>query len=352
MKQFKCSVLISVMVLMSPLLVSNSFAASKPKATVNAKVTVSVAKVTSMDVSQDLHALGSLDAINSVTLSAEAAGRVSSVFFKNGQEVTKGMPVVQLNNASDKANYQSSLAALNLSRQKYQRSKLIREAFSQQALDTLKADVATDQAKVKSSQVALNEKQIIAPFTGLLGKFQVNVGDYVTAGQPVVNLVDLKQLRVNFSVPQEQRVQLKKGALVNIKVDAYPKKTFYGTVTYISPTVSSSSRQIAVQASVPNPKDLLSPGMFVHASLQVRVHKNALVIPQQSTLADITGYYVYVVNGDKVTKQYITTGEHVGNMIEVLKGLKIGQTVVTDGTQKLTDGSLIQVVSSKTNSSS
>lgn len=325
---------------------SLALAAKKPAPKVNTRFSVSVAKVSTMDVSQDIHALGSLSAINRVTLSAEVAGRVSAIFFKNGQEVTKGMPVAQLDNASDKAAYQSSLASLNLSRQKYQRAQLITQAFSQEQLDELKADVAKDQATVKTNQVALNQKQVIAPFTGVLGKFQVNVGDYVSAGQPIVDLVDTKQLRVNFSVPQQQRAQLKKGALVNIKVDAHPNKTFYGTVTYISPTVSDSSREIAVQADVPNPKDLLSPGMFVHASLQVRVHKNALVIPQQATLADITGYYVYVVNNNKVSKQYITTGEHVGNMIEVLKGLKAGQVVVTDGTQKLNDGALVKVVPS------
>lgn len=307
-------------------------------------VLVNVVKVTSQNVTQTIDALGSLSAKKDVTISSETAGRVQKVYFKDGQQVSEGMPIIQLDDAQAKAQYESALAELHLSRHKYDRSKLLlNQAISKQALEQLQATMDTDEATVKSQQVLLNQKQITAPFSGTLGKFLVHEGDYVTAGTPLVNLVNADQLQVDFNVPQDQRSALKEGQLVNVTVNAYPDKTFYGTVNFISPTVDSNSRTVAVQATLPNKKGLLSPGMFVHVAQQVKVDKDALVVPQQATLADIKGYYVYVVEGNKVAKTYVKTGANVGAMIQIVSGLKKGQQVVVAGTQKLSDGSLIKI---------
>ena len=324
-------------------------AAHASNAVVTPPSAVSVTQVTTTRVSQDIRALGSLSASEQATISSVVAGRVSKIYFRNGQQVSQGMPIIQLDNSSDLAQYQSSLAALELSRDKYRRSLLLlNQAVSQQELETLKASLATDEANVKASLIAIDQKQIVAPFSGVLSSFNVNEGDYVSAGDPVVTLVNTAQLRVDYSVPQEKVPLLKQGQTVSVLVDAYPNQTFYGTVNFIAPIVNNISRMISVQAVVPNPQGLLAPGMFVHVAQQIDVTQNALVIPQQATQADISGYYVFVVNGNKVAKTYITVGEHVDTLVQVLSGLTAGQTIVTAGAQKLSDGSEIEVVSDAT----
>ncbi|WP_423062556.1 efflux RND transporter periplasmic adaptor subunit [Candidiatus Paracoxiella cheracis] len=320
--------------------------AAKKADVVDDAIIVNVAKVATANIPKTVNALGSLSAVQVVTVSSESDGRVSQIHFKNGQEVGKGMPIVQLDNEQAQADYQSAMTALNLSRLKYQRSKLVPTAISQQELADLKANVDSEEAAVKSKQASLNQKQIIAPFSGVLGAFQVQVGDYVKAGDPIVTLVNTKQLRADYQLPESELPELKQGQLVKVATSAYPDKSFYGTVSFISPTVSKDTRSIAIQAVIPNDKGLLSPGMFVHVSQQVSVSKNAPVVPAEAVMADVKGYYVYKVVGNKVAQTYIQVGARIDEQEQVLKGLTVGDVVVTAGQQKLQDGSVIKVSNS------
>ncbi|AML49109.1 efflux transporter periplasmic adaptor subunit [Coxiella burnetii] len=307
-------------------------------------VSVDVAKVKTADIPNTVNALGSLSAVKVVTISAESDGRIAEIHFKSGQEVDTGMPIVQLDNAQAQADYQSAVTAMKLARTKYERSKLLlNQAISQQELAALKADMESKEASVQSKLAALNEKVVNAPFSGVLGAFQVQVGDYVKAGDPLVTLVNTSQLRADFQVPENFLPELKQGQLVTITTGTCPQKTFYGTVSFISPMVSSDTRSISIQALVPNDKELLSPGMFVHVSQQISVAKNAPVIPEEAIQADVKGYYVYKVVGDKVGQTYIKVGTRVDNQAQVLSGLNIGDTIVVAGQQKLDDGSVIKV---------
>lgn len=327
------------------LLSSAGFADVKPT-DLNAPIVVNVTKSTTLDVPEFIQALGTLSAVDSVTLSSEVSGRIAKIYFKNGQTVGAGMPVLQLDNSKDQATYDSYVAELDLSRHKYERAALLlNQAISAEELETLKANVAADEANVKSGLVGLNQKEIQAPFAGVLGAFNVQVGDYVSAGDPLVSLVNSSRLRVDFNIPQDLVSKLKQGQLVNITVDAYPHKIFYGTVSFIAAIVSKDTRSIAVEALVPNPQNLLSSGMFVHVAEQVSITKNAIVVPQDAVLADITGYYVYVVHANKVSKVYVQLGTHVGTLVQITNGLSSGETIVSAGQQKLSDGSIVAVVS-------
>lgn len=308
-------------------------------------VIVNASKVGAANIPNSVNALGSLSAVQVVTVSSESDGRVAQIHFKSGQKVAKGMPIVQLDNAQVEADYQSAVTALNLSRLKYQRSKLVPTAISQQELANLKANVDSEEADVKSKQAALNQKQIVGPFSGVLGAFKVQVGDYVKAGDAIVTLVNSQQLRADYQLPESELPKLKQGQLVKITTGAYVNKAFYGTVSFISPTVDKETRSIAVQALVPNNKNLLSPGMFVHVSQQISVTKNAPVVPEEAVLADVKGYYVYKVVEGKVVQTYIKVGVRVNNKAQILDGLKLGDVVVTAGQQKLQDGSVVKIVS-------
>ena len=306
---------------------------------------VNVQKIGTSTIPKSVPALGSLSAVQSVSISAEVDGHVDKIYFKNGQEVGNGMPIAQLNNVQAQADYQSAVTALDLARQKYNRSKtLLNTAISAQDLAQLKANVATQQAAVQSAQALLQQKQIVAPFSGVLGEFKVNVGDYVSAGTPIVNLVNTSQLRVNFNLAENVKPQLQQGQLVKVVSSAYPNTIFYGTVSFISPTIDQNTRTIAVQALVPNPKNLLSPGMFVRVSEQIAQLKNVVVVPEQAIEADLKGYYVFCVfQNNKVAQTYIDLGARDNGMVQVLSGLHADDVVVTAGQQKLQDGNIVQI---------
>lgn len=321
----------------------------KPTATANESnaIVVNVAKVTTGDIPQAITALGSLTAQKHVVISSETAGRIAAINFKDGQQVGRGMPIVQLDNQQAKAMYQTAVTQFHLARQKYERSKqLVDIAISKQNLAVLNATVATSQAAVQKALADLNEKQVVAPFSGVLGAFQAQVGDYVSAGSPLVTLVNTEQLRADYNLPEKDLPNLKVGQLTSVTTSAYPKKVFYGTVTFISPTVSQSSRMVAIQALINNSKNLLSPGMFVHLSQQVGTIKNTIIIPAGAIVADIKGYFVYKVVGNKVVQDYIKIGMRIGAKAQVLKGLKVGDRIVVAGQQKLQDGSVIKIASS------
>lgn len=349
MKRIKTPVWIALIIMiLAPIawaVTSHKSTESQPQSMAESAIVVNAEQVGQQDVPTMLQALGSLSAVQVVTISAEVDGRVAAIDFKNGQRVGKGMPIVQLDNEQAKAAYQTAVTALQLARTKYERSKqLLNTAISQQELDQLKAQVDTMSANVKSKLAGLNQKQVTAPFSGVLGAFRVNVGDYVQAGDPIVTLVSTDQLRVNYSIAESSLPELKTGQLVEVTVGAYPRKTFYGTVSFISPTVNKATRSVAVEALVPNKKNLLSPGMFVHVAQRISIQKNALVVPSQAVLADIKGYYVFRVEDDKALKTYITIGTRINGMVQVLSGLTNKDSVVTNGAQKLEDGSTIKVV--------
>lgn len=306
---------------------------------------VQVTTVSQQNIPQTVSAIGSLSAPEVVTISAQADGRISAIHFKDGQQVGEGMPIVQMANTKAQADYNSAVAAWKVAQTKYDRSKLlVNEAISQQDLAKLQADLESDHAAVQTAQAVLNDTQITAPFSGVLGSFSVSPGDYIKAGDPIVNLVNTEQLQVNFSLPENLKPKLQQGQLVEVTSSAYPKKTFYGTVSYISPTVDPDTRTIAIKASLPNKDNLLSPGMFVHADEQTDQIKDALVIPDNAVEADLKGYYVYKLQGDRAVQTYITEGQHITGAVQVEQGLKKGDVIVTAGQQKIEDGSRVKVL--------
>ncbi len=318
--------------------------------TVIQPIVVSVSQVGTSTIPNKVPALGSLSAIQQVTISAEVDGRISAIYFTNGSEVAKGMPIIQLDNQKAKADYQSAVTDLQLDQSKYERSaKLVNEAVSQQDLDTLKAEVAQKQANVQNTLTDLNQKQVDAPFAGVVGAFQVQTGAYIKAGDPIVTLVNTDQLRADYNISESLLPELKMGQLVELTVSTYPNQIFYGTVNYISPMVDQSTRTVEVQALVPNPKHLLSPGMFVRIMQQISTIKDALVIPEQAMSADVKGYFVYKVVGNKVAQTYIQVGARLNGMAQISKGLQAKDVIVTAGQQKLQDGSTIYISSQAKN---
>jgi membrane fusion protein, multidrug efflux system len=307
-------------------------------------INVQVMQVATKDLPKQISSLGSLVAPDSVTLSADGSGRIKQINFKNGQTVGKGMPVLQLDDTSAEVDYQKSVAKLNTDSKMLARQLQAAETLSQQAIDSQKAVVEADKADVKSKQAILNQMSVDAPISGVLGNFQVNVGDYLTAGSPIVTLVNTKQLRVDYNVSSDNLKSIKRGQAVILSVNSYPDKKFMGSVTYISPSLDPTTRTVAVQALVPNPKGLLRPGMFSHIEQNISMQKNALVIPQLSVIAGVKGYSVFKVVNSKASVQNIQLGARFGNSVVVESGLKVGDSVIVSGQDKVQDGSLVNII--------
>ena len=307
-------------------------------------VTVEAAKVKKMDIPQEVASLGGLTASQTVMVSSEVDGRIAKIYFSSGDKVGNNMPIIQLDNAKAKADYDAAVVALKVSRNKLNRAKLLlNEAISQQDYEQLKADVDSKESDLKIAQTVLNQKQIKAPFAGILGAFKVQKGDYIKPGDPLVTLVNTQALEADFSIPEKYLPKLKVGQLIELVVGAYQNKVFYGTVNFISPTVDSTTRAVALHAAVDNKDGLLSPGMFIQVTQQVGISRNVLVVPNVSVSADVKGYYVFKVVNNQVLKTYIEIGDRVKGVVEVIKGLKLNDVVVTAGQQKLQDGSHISI---------
>jgi multidrug efflux system membrane fusion protein len=285
-------------------------------------------------------------------------GRITALHFQSGQKVRAGQPLVQLNDAPERGDLQrlqaqAKLARINLERAK----KLLSLAVSQSELDTKQAELDGIEADTVKTQALIAQKLIRAPFTGQLGVRQVHLGQFVNPGDPVVTLTDLGKLYVNLTLPEQTSGQLAVGQTVNVSVDAQAQRSFAAKVIAIEPQIGVDTRSIKLQAELDNKDNLLAPGMFAHASLQLPVQPNVLTVPETAVDYTIHGDSVFVVHKSAgqdqqptltATRALVKTGARVGDRVVITDGLKPGDLVVTVGQLKLQDGAPVALVDNKT----
>lgn len=328
-----------------------AYAAKDKQAQVAAKnvpVNVEVADVTHMNMPQHVFSVGSLVALQSVTISSEVDGRVKRIFFEDGQFVKKGSAVLQLDSDQAKADLVSAKTELTLSKATYQRYlSLFKEGgVSRQDLDQKRSDMESKSAAVKSAIATLQKKTLVAPFSGRLGAFAVTEGNYIKAGDQLVKLVNKRVLKVVYTLPENNVPNLVIGQPAQVTVGSFPGRVFDGAVSFIAPSVDVDTRTVSVQATIPNPDEKLSPGMFVHVSQIVSEAKNALVIPEEAIIAGLQGDTVYKVVDGKAIAVKIVVGPRRNGFAQIKSGLQQNDQVVIAGQQKLHDGSAVAIVQS------
>jgi len=309
-------------------------------------VIVDVAKVSFANVPQHLETMGTLYANQAVQLSAQIDGQIQKILFTQGRLVKKGTPLIELDATIFKANLKSTQADLELSKLNYERSKKLakRKALSREDLDTARANFQEKQAAVNIDEAKLAKMTIVAPFNGVLGARQVNLGQYVSVGQPLVELVDTQDLKVTYRVPEKYLSQLKLGQVVKVHVQDQAGEALSGSVDFISPTVDLSTRSVELQGNIPNPDNQLSPGQFVKVIQKLGVDKNAIVVPEQALVPTIDGQMVYRVVKGKAVATPVTIGARFRGLVEIVKGLSANDVVVIAGQQKIKDGSAVKEV--------
>jgi membrane fusion protein (multidrug efflux system) len=310
---------------------------------------VELAKVERVSLAIDVSAVGSLRSNESVTLRPEVAGRISSIGFKDGMAVAKGSVLVGLDDAMQAAELAQARANLELARSTQKRNEDLHQKkfISGQALDSSAATLRVQEAAVSLAEAKLAKTRIRAPFAGVVGIRNVGVGDYVKEGQELINLEDLSTLKVDFRLPEATLPRLKVGQAIEITSDALPGEHFTATLDAINPLVDANGRAIACLARFDNTAGKLRPGMFVRTRLIFEARDNALMIPEQALVADPVQPFVFVVDEGKAKKVLVKTGLRRNTQLEIVEGLKAGDTVVTAGQMKLRDGAAIRDVAAQ-----
>ena len=303
-------------------------------------IPVNMIKVEATPVTNTIEAVGALIAEDSVMLRPEIDGRIVQLRFKEGQPVKKGAVVVVLDSAEQRARLAAAQADVKLAESRFRRSEelVARNFISRQALDEARANLDILRARRQQEQVALDKTVIRAPFSAVAGLRQVSPGAYVGKGSDIVRLDALGTLKLEVPVPETYLALVRIGLPVRLTVDALPGQTFSGTVHAIDPSVDPVSRNVRVRARIANPRGTLKPGMFARVAADLGGKRETILLPEQVVVPKSDGSYVFVASNGRAELRKVALGRREPGRVEVVSGLRAGETVVLDGQIKLRPG--------------
>lgn len=311
-----------------------------------ATVPVEAAKVTAAPLSEQVTAIGTLLSDEAVTVSSEIPGRLKEIHFQEGQPVEKGAPLFTLDDSVYRAQLDDAEAKLKLAEQTNQRTSTLfsNKYATAQSADEATSNLAVSTAATELARVQLEKTRIVAPFSGIVGLRHVSVGEYITAGQALVNLEAIDPVKADFRVPEKFLPAIRVGQTIRIKVDAFPEASFEGKVYAIDPKLDVSGRSLLVRALVPNNDQRLRPGLFARVTVLLQLKEDALTVPEQAIVPQGDSQFVYKIVDGKVKLTKVVTGTRREGRVEIVEGLTAGDEVVTAGQLKIRDGSAVSVV--------
>jgi membrane fusion protein (multidrug efflux system) len=298
---------------------------------------------------EELSAVGTLLANESVMIRPERDGRIAAIHFNEGELVRKGAKLVSLDSSEIEAQLAAVEAELSLNRSRLRRAEELhaKNFISAQALDEARENLNQSLARQAEIRSRLDKMVITAPFEGVAGLRQVSPGAYVRAGQDIARLEGIGILKLDFRVPEVFLGRLKRGQEVQVRVDAFPGEVFRGEIYAIEPAVDEQTRTVLLRARVPNPGTRLKPGMFARVSLVLGVRENTLLIPEQAVVPRGRDNFVFRIVDGKAVLTRIELGLRRTGDVEVTAGLSKGDTIVIDGQLRLQDGAPVNVVKDK-----
>jgi membrane fusion protein (multidrug efflux system) len=317
--------------------------------------TVTTARATMQNWESVLTAVGSLAAVQGVTVTAELTGKVAQISFTPGSMAKAGDLLVKQDTSSEEAQLRSAEAAAALAKLNVERlSKLLVErTIAQSQYDNAEASYKQAVAQADNIRASIAKKTIRAPFAGRLGIRLVNLGQVINEGEAIVSLQSLDPIYVNFSLPQQQLSSIGTGLAIRVATDALPGEVIEGKITAINPQVDAATRNIRVQATVANAEERLRPGMYVNVAVVLPGRERVLAIPATAVLYAPYSDSVFVVEDPPdpdpgqpvkvVRQQFAQLGEKRGDFVAVLSGLKEGDTIVSTGVFKLRNGQTVTV---------
>jgi membrane fusion protein, multidrug efflux system len=311
--------------------------------------------VTAAEAKQDtwensLTATGSAVAVQGVTIGAEAGGKVVKIAFEAGTTVKAGDVLVQLDTSTEEAQLRAADATAALAKANLERARELRQnnTNSPAELDAADAQAKQAQAQADGLRAVIAKKTVRAPFAGRLGLRQINLGQILKEGDAIATLQTQDPIYVNFSLPQQRIPMIAQGNAVRIHSDSGSDKPIQGTITAISPEVDTATRNVRVQATIPNSDEQLRAGMFVNVDIVLPTESKVLAIPVTAILYAPYGDSVFVIDEKKdeatgkvqqvLRQQFVRLGDARGDFVSVVDGLKPGESVVTSGVFKLRPG--------------
>jgi membrane fusion protein (multidrug efflux system) len=294
-----------------------------------------------------LTAVGTISPVQGATISAEMPGTVAEVLFQSGTPVKQGDMLLKLDTSAEEATLRSAQADFELAKNEFDRAKDLanRRVISKSELDAASARFGQAQAAVQNAESAIAKKQIRAPFDGMAGIREVNVGQMVPVGQRLVTLQALDRVYMDFSLPQQDLAAVRPGLQVIVQTDAVPNEQFTGELTAVNSAIDPATRSVALQATLANPKHLLRAGMFARVQLLLPESKTVLRVPITAVKYAPYGNSVYVIEKQKdeksgeerlvLNEKFVRTGESRGDFVAVIEGLEPNQQVVSTGVFKL-----------------
>jgi membrane fusion protein (multidrug efflux system) len=316
--------------------------------------TVAATAVAPADWEVTLSAVGSLEAVQGVTVTAELAGKVNQIAFTPGSEVEGGQLLLQQDTSEEKAQLRAARSRARLALKNLERARLLRRqnVVSESNLDALAAEHEQAAAAVDNILATIEKKTIRAPFSGRLGLRLVNLGEVLEAGQAIVSLQSLSPIYVNFQLPQQELGNLRPGIPVRAGIDKENRAPAEGIVTALNPVVDQVSRNVKVQATLDNGDERMRPGMFAQVDVVLPERRSVLIIPVTAVLYAPYSDSVFIIESKTtddgqsqqvLRQQFVRLGEQRGDYIEVRSGLEAGQMVVSTGVFKLRNGMAVAV---------
>lgn len=329
---------------------------SSPLALAQFKAVVTTAEVTEQPVMASIELMGTLNAKQRVAIAPQVSARVTQVHFVSGQQVEKGDVLLSLDNRAAKAQVREAQASVMDAQRifKNYRTLFQRKAVTQTELDGQQAAVAMAEAKLAAAQVNASYLMLHAPFSGVIGLTDVAPGTLLAANEPVAELLDISQVKLDVALPEKYISRVTIGQTLTAYSDAFGDRAFTGTLAVMAPSVNSDNLNTTVRLVFDNPqasKDalndkpaLLVPGMLMRVSLTVD-NSVQLAIPVQSLLYAGQQRYVYVVDAENtVSRRDVTIGRNMGEQVTIVDGLSAGERVVSAGTVKVREGSVVEVL--------
>jgi membrane fusion protein (multidrug efflux system) len=343
------AILIAILVAVKALQIGAMIDQGKKFVPPSETVTSAVVKADSWETA--LTAVGTLNAVQGVTIAAELAGKVVEIDFEAGTPVTKGNILLRQDTSSEEAQLPGAVAQVDLARTNLERMNQLfsKQLISQSDRDNAVAGAEQAQSQAENIRATIAKKTIRAPFSGQLGIRQVNLGQMLREGDAIVTLQALDPIYVDFTLPQQQLPLVRLGLTVQVTTDALQGATLQGRITAINPLVDADTRQIKVQATVANRGDQLRPGMFASVAVGLPARQQVLAIPATAVLYAPYGDSAFVIEdaankkGKVLRQQFVRLGAKRGDFVAVTSGIKEGETVVSTGVFKLRNGQSVVI---------
>lgn len=316
-------------------------------------VTVAAKEAAASVWNPSLRAVGSLRAVQGVQVTGEIDGQVVEIRFESGKQVEKGDILLLLEDSADVAELKRLRSSRDLARIQFDRMKRLakRGMAPQSDLDKARAEYREVLALIEKQRVLIEKKKIKAPFAGTLGIRRVDLGQFLPAGTPVVNLQRLQPIYVDFSLPQQNMQQVAPGREVafSLQTETDSEREFHGTIEAVDPLVEEGSRSFHIRATLDNTSGLLRPGMFGRVRVDLPGRERFVTLPQTAVSYNPYGDVVFILSPGQekfqgqplysASRRFVSTGRTRGDQVAVLKGVREGEMVVISGQHKLREGS-------------